>query len=383
MANDEQLSRVPRYRSSGVGWPFVLLVLLAAFAIWRFSETRQTPLLDPDAQPRTVTPRGDLAADEIATIELFERVSPSVVHIVSIDKVVNSMTLDPFEIPRGIGSGVVWNKDGYIVTNYHVIKDAEGARITLSDGTMLKSKLVGTAPDQDLAVLKVETLPENLLPMEIGQSDDLAVGQKVFAIGNPFGFDHTLTTGTIGGLGRSVRVSNQRIISNLIQTDAAINPGNSGGPLLDSSGRMVGVTTAIYSPSGASAGLGFAVPVDMVNYIVPQLIKFGKVERPGLGIRPIPKQMTRGLRGRGLLIFPDKDDSVETQTGIRPTYLDPQTGATIIGDLIVAVDGLPVRGQQDLRAILSQKKVGDVVTVTVVRDKEEVNLEIPLKSIEQ
>ncbi len=379
MTSSEQDSRIPQYRPTGLGWPFVILLLLAAIAVWRVSsQSDRSSLHNPDAQPRSVTPRGDLAADEVATIELFERVSPSVVHITVLNQVLDLRTMDPRELPRGIGSGIVWSEDGYIVTNNHVISQADGAKVTLSDGTILDSKLVGAFPAQDLAVIKVDVAAEKLQPIEVGRSNDLAVGQKVFAIGNPFGFDHTLTTGHIGGLGRSIRRESGRL-NDLIQTDAAINPGNSGGPLLDSAGRLIGVNTAIYSPTKGSAGIGFAVPVDIVNFIVPQLIKYGEVQRPLLGIRTIPDHWTRQLGLRGILITPDDGNSRETQSGIRPTYRDGRTGGLVLGDLIIAIDGSPVEGRQDLLNILTQKEAGDVVDVTVIRDGKEEHIDVGLQ----
>ena len=382
MSTDEQLSRRAHRQRDGVSWPFLILIVLAAFAIWRFSGSVPTPILNPDATPRGIAPRGDLAADEQATIGIFERTAPSVVHITTIDQVAYSLALDPIEVPSGMGSGFVWSDDGYIVTNNHVINQAKGVKVTLADGTVLKARLVGKAPDQDLAVVKVDAPAGTLVPITVGTSSDLKVGQKVFAIGNPFGLDHTLTTGTISGLGRSFRTANRRLISDVIQTDAAINPGSSGGPLLDSSGRMIGVTTAILSPTSASAGIGFSVPVDMVNRIVPELIKYGKVERPGLGIRPVADKITRRLDRDGILVGLEADNSLETRTGIRPTYLDARTGNVVVGDLIVGMDGERLRTTQDLSDALSKKKVGDVVTLTLERDGEQVNKEITLQAIQ-
>ena len=212
---------------------------------------------------------------------------------------------DPFrfralEVPQGAGSGFVWDENGYIVTNYHVIAEAQGRRVTLADQSTWSAKLVGVEPDKDIAVLKIDAPTRLLPPIPIGTSDDLQVGQKVFAIGNPFGFDQTLTTGVISGLGREIVSATRRPIQGVIQTDAAINPGNSGGPLLDSAGRVIGINTAIVSPSGAYAGIGFAVPVDVVNRIVPQIIRGEQIEKPGLGIAIAEDYVVRrlGLEGR-------------------------------------------------------------------------------------
>ncbi|TWU09166.1 putative periplasmic serine endoprotease DegP-like precursor [Symmachiella macrocystis] len=381
LSKDERPPRRAPIQADGVSWPFLILVVLALFAIWRFSGTGASSILNPDASARAVTPRGDLAADEKTTIEIFQKVAPSVVHITAVDQVTNPLAADPVEVPSGIGSGLVWSDDGYIVTNFHVISQAKGVVVTLGDGTVLKAKLVGKAPDQDLAVLKVDAPASQLVPIPIGESSNLMVGQKVFAIGNPFGFDHSLSTGTISGLGRSIRMKTRRLITDVIQTDAAINRGSSGGPLLDSAGRLIGVTTAIYSPSGVSAGLGFSVPVDMVNRVVPELIQHGKIERPGLGIRPVLDQLTHRLGLEGILIEADEDGSMKTRSGIRPTYWDDQANQLVVGDLIIAMDGEPLRGSLDLIDELSKRKVGDVVELTLWRDGKEVNQEIELQAI--
>jgi len=381
LSNDERPPRRAPIQADGVSWPFLILVVLALFAIWRFSDSGSSPILNPDASARAVTPRGDLAADEKATIEIFQKVAPSVVHITAVDQVTNPLAVDPVEVPSGIGSGIVWSDDGYIVTNHHVISQAKGVMVTLGDGTPLKAKLVGKAPDQDLAVLKVDAPSNKLVPIAIGESSNLMVGQKVFAIGNPFGFDHSLSAGTISGLGRSIRSDSQRLITDVIQTDAAINRGSSGGPLLDSAGRLIGVTTFIFSPTGVSAGLGFSVPVDMVNRVVPELIKYGKIERPGLGIRPIKDKLTQYLGFKGILIGVEDEGSLKTRSGIRPTYWDARANHVVVGDLIIAMDGKPLRGSLDLIDALSQRKVGDVVNVTLLRDGKEVDQEIVLQAI--
>lgn len=226
--------------------------------------------------PRQVTPRGDLTADEKRTIGLFQKARGSVVYINTSERVLDLWTRNVFTIPTGTGSGFVWDEDGNVVTNFHVIAGAAAARVRLSDGRDFDARLAGASPANDLAVLRVAA-SSSLTPVLIGTSADLQVGQKVFAIGNPFGLDWTLTTGIISALDRALPAEDGRnLIEHLIQTDAAINPGNSGGPLLDSAGRLIGVNAAIFSPSGASAGVGFAVPVDTVNRVVPQLIAHGK-----------------------------------------------------------------------------------------------------------
>ena len=234
--------------------------------------------------PRIIEPRGNLAEDEKSTIELFEQSRDSVVFITTRQRVMDAWTRNIFSVPSGTGSGFIWDDSGHIVTNFHVIKGASEATVRLADGRDYRASLVGASPAHDIAVLKAGIGIKGPAPVPLGTSQDLRVGQKVFAIGNPFGLDWTLTTGIVSALGRSLPTEDGRNIDNLIQTDAAINPGNSGGPLLDSAGRLIGINTMIYSPTGASAGIGFAVPVDTVNRVVPQLISRGKYIRPGLGI---------------------------------------------------------------------------------------------------
>jgi S1-C subfamily serine protease len=227
---------------------------------------------------RAVTPRGDLAADEKATIELYSQSRRSVVHITTLAVRGDRLSMNVQKVPEGTGSGLIWDDAGHVVTNYHVIQHADDAIVTLSDQSSWRAKLVGAHPDRDVAVLQIDAPKDRLRPIPVGRSDDLQVGQKVFAIGNPFGLDQTLTTGVISALNREIESVTKRTIPGVIQTDAAINPGNSGGPLLDSSGRLIGVNTAIYSPSGGgSVGIGFAIPVDEVRRVVPQLIRTGHV----------------------------------------------------------------------------------------------------------
>jgi len=236
-----------------------------------------------NAEPRTVTARGELAATEKNSIEIFQQASPSVVFITTLSDRINFWTRDITRIPRGTGTGFVWDSHGHIITNYHVIKNASEIHVRLDDQRTYKALFVGASPTHDIAVLRIPVSMKTYPPLLIGSSHDLKVGQSMYAIGNPFGLDHTLTTGVISTLSRSIDTEDGMSIKDLIQTDAAINPGNSGGPLLDSAGRLVGINTAIYSPSGAYAGIGFAVPVDTVNRVVPQLIAQGKYQRPSMG----------------------------------------------------------------------------------------------------
>ena len=253
----------------------VSIAMIAVSFVWQSIPLIQSSLFSRFAEPRLVTPRGELAADERATIELFEEARKGVVYISTAERVIDPRTRNIYNLPRGTGSGFVWDQLGHIVTNSHVVEGASGATVRLADGRAYRAALVGTDPANDLAVLRIGVAIGRPPALPIGSSADLNVGQKVFAIGNPFGLDWTLTTGIVSALDRSLSGGRGAVIRGLIQTDAAINPGNSGGPLLDSAGRLVGVNTAIYSPSGASAGVGFAVPVDVVNRVVPRLISQG------------------------------------------------------------------------------------------------------------
>jgi len=253
----------PTVKLRSRAWLTGLLLILVLLLLFKEARTWFPDLYYKGAEPRAVTARGDLAEDEKGTISLFKAVSPSVVYITTMAVRQEFFSLRALEVPQGAGSGFVWNDNGYIVTNYHVIAEAQGARVTLADRSTWSAQLVGAEPDKDIAVLKIDAPKHLLPPIPLGTSSDLQVGQKVFAIGNPFGFDQTLTTGVISGLGREIESATHRLIQGVIQTDAAINPGNSGGPLLDSAGRVIGINTAIVSPSGAYAGIGFAVPVDL------------------------------------------------------------------------------------------------------------------------
>ncbi|MDW7774410.1 MAG: trypsin-like peptidase domain-containing protein [Desulfobulbaceae bacterium] len=359
--------------------PIVYLLIIAA-VVWLAYQTFQPSLHDPDAKPRVVTARGDLAADELATIELFRNASPSVVYITSIGLRRNLFNLNIYEIPQGTGSGLIWDNDGRIVTNYHVISDANRIEVTLADQSTWKGVLVGAAPDQDIAVLKITAPPTKLKPIIIGDSDGLLVGQKVFAIGNPFGLDQTLTTGIVSAIGREITAATGRTIHGVIQTDAAINPGNSGGPLLDSAGRLVGVNTAIYSPSGASAGVGFAVPISEVNRIVPQIISKGRAVKPGLGVSLANENLIKQLNVEGVLILTVYPDSPAESAGLRGTSRGP--AGTIIGDIIVAVNESNVHSYNELRDELEKYEVGSTITLTIIREGEYMPVEVLLGAID-
>ena len=333
------------------------------------------------AEPRAVAPRGPLGADEKANIALFKSASPSVVHITTLEYARDIFSFDVMQIPRGTGSGFIWDEQGRIVTNFHVIQDANAATITLHDQSTWKARLVGAFPDRDLAVLQIDALQEKLKPIPIGASRDLVVGQRVYAIGNPFGLDQTLTTGIISALNREIESVTQRKIRGVIQTDAAINPGNSGGPLLDSAGRLIGVNTMIYSPSGASAGVGFAIPVDEINRIVPRLIRDGKFERPVLGVQYAPGQFLEALGiKKGVAVLGVAQSGPAKIAGLKPFTRDA-FGSIVIGDVIVALDDRPVDNLDELFESLEAHQAGDTVSLTVLRGKKQVRQKLTVKLV--
>jgi S1-C subfamily serine protease len=344
----------------------ILLLVVAGALVFTVIQQRRTPqYTSMSIEPRPIAQRPDdkLGADEKATIDVFKQFSRSVVHITSLESRRDRMTLNLAEIPQGSGSGFVWDQDGHVVTNFHVVQMGSRARVTLNDGSSYPAKIVGTAPDKDIAVLRITAPPQKLLPLPVGKSAELLVGQKVLAIGNPFGLDQTLTTGVISGLGREIKSVTQRSIFDVIQTDASINPGNSGGPLLDSAGRLIGVNTAIYSPSGANAGIGFAVPVDTVNTIVPQLIKHGKLTRPGLGINILSDQVARQQRIEGVIILGVTPGGAADQAGITGTRQTPD--GWVLGDVIVKLGTIDVKKSSDLFRALDAQKAGEEVEVVL------------------
>ncbi len=338
-------------------------------------------IYDPDAVPRAITPRGDLAGDEKTNIEVFQNASPSVVYITSVALQRDRFSMNLLEIPQGTGSGFIWDASGHVITNFHVIQNAGGAKVTLADHSTWGARLVGVAPDQDLAVLSINAPRNRLKPLPIGRSTGLQVGQNVFAIGNPFGLDQTLTTGIISALGREINAVSGRTIPDVIQTDAAINPGNSGGPLLDSAGRLIGVNTAIYSPSGSSAGIGFAVPVDTVNRVVPQLIRHGRVVRPGLGGRFANDATAQRMGIDGVLTVDVAEGSAAHAAGLVGMRRNRQ-GQLILGDIIVGIEADAVGSLDDLMRVLGQYRVGDTVQVLIVRDGRRQILPVTLQALD-
>lgn len=357
----------------------LFLIVVAALYLLFHTLNPEGSRLDPDAQPKPVTARGDLADDEKNTIAVFREVSPSVVYITTIELQRNIFTLNVYEIPKGTGSGFIWDKQGRVVTNFHVIADAGRIEVTLADHSTWKASLVGTAPDRDLAVLQIGAPANTLHPIMVGESNNLLVGQKVFAIGNPFGLDQTLTTGVVSALGREIKSVTNRTIHNVIQTDAAINPGNSGGPLLDSAGRLIGINTMIFSKSGTSSGVGFAVPVHEVNRVVPQIIRHGKMVRPGLGISIAPKNVLRELNLEGILILNVAAGSSAEKAGLQGTK--QVWGGLILGDIILGINGVRVKDYNQLRDEVEKYQVGDTVTLTLLRDNHQVDVAVVLEAM--
>ncbi len=365
----------PPPRPAGNGGRLLILLLLFGMLGWMAYREFGGRLFAPKYEPRVVTPRGELADFEKATISIFESCAPSVVYITTKGR---GATLFGGEVPEGTGSGFVWDQQGDIVTNFHVIQSANSASVTLNDHSTWPASLVGVAPDNDIAVLRITAPAARLHPIAIGQSDNLKVGQSVYAIGNPFGLDQTLTTGIVSALGRSIRSVTGRMIDDVIQTDAAINPGNSGGPLLDSAGRLVGMNTAIYSPSGSNAGIGFAVPVDTINRIVPQLVEKGQVTRPRLGIEVVPDSLARRLGVRGVIIKSVLEGSPAEAAGLRGMDRSA-AGEIVLGDIILQIDGKDVRTTEQLLNILDRHKPGDLIKVTCQRGDETVTIEVKLQ----
>ncbi|RMG39734.1 MAG: PDZ domain-containing protein [Candidatus Dadabacteria bacterium] len=332
------------------------------------------------ARPGQAAALQELLPQERKTVSLFESCAPSVVYITSIAVRQDLFSMNVFKVPQGTGSGFIWDKKGHVVTNFHVIQDAQAAEVTLADHSNWKASLVGVEVDKDLAVLKIDAPADKLQPVKVGSSASLRVGQSVYAIGNPFGFDHTLTTGIISGLGREITSVSNRPIQGVIQTDAAINPGNSGGPLLDSHGRLIGINTAIYSPSGAYAGIGFAVPVDTIKRLVPQIIRYGKARKPGLGIQIADDYITARLDIKGVLIVDVLKGSPAAKAGLKPTVQNV-FGEIVLGDIIVALNGKPINNTNDLYRILDNLKVGDTVRLTVERDGRRRTVTITLMAV--
>jgi S1-C subfamily serine protease len=373
-----------RAKIKGPVSPLLWIVLGAALALafGRYAPDLAGVDAAQDVAPRTVTARGELAADEKATIDLFESARDSVVFITTRQQVRDFWTRNVFTVPRGTGSGFIWDEAGHVVTNFHVIQGASEATVRLADGRDYKAALVGASPGHDIAVLRIGVTAKRPPPLPLGTSRELRVGQKVFAIGNPFGLDWTLTTGIVSALDRSLSGPDGTSVDHLVQTDAAINPGNSGGPLLDSAGRLIGVNTAIYSPSGVSAGIGFAVPVDTVNRVVPQLIRHGKYLRPGLGIEVdegLNQRLSAMLEIEGVFVLGVPRGSPAAVAGLKGATV-ARDGSFVPGDIIVAVERKPVDSVGKLLARLDDFRVGDTVRLTVLRGSARVEVPVTLQA---
>ncbi|MHC2465082.1 S1C family serine protease [Bradyrhizobium embrapense] len=354
----------------------ILAVIAAILLIFAAGNIRQVPWSGPAA--RAVTERGALSDAEKANVEIFEKVSPSVVQVVT-QTAANPLSEDQEGGEGGAasGTGIVWDNDGHVVTNNHVVQNATQVAIRFASGEAVRADIVGTAPNYDLAVLRIRSARNLPPPLALGSSADLKVGQFAYAIGNPFGLDQSMSNGIISALKRRLPTSSGREISNVIQTDTAINPGNSGGPLLDSAGRLIGVTTAILSPSGSNAGIGFAIPVDIVNRVVPDLIRNGRVPTPGIGIVTANEAVATRIGAEGLIVVRTTPGSPAERAGLRG--VDMSTGE--LGDVITAVNGKPVHRLSDLADRLEQIGVGKKVRLTVNRDGSARDVEVAVVDI--
>lgn len=323
-----------------------------------------------------------LDREEQANVNVFRQSSPSVVNISTqraVRSQVGDVTLNVGRIPKGTGSGFLWDDEGHVVTNYHVVRGSDFVQVKLADGTEWEAEVLGTAPEFDIAVLKIEASADLLLPLATGRSDNLEVGQKVYAIGNPFGLDQTLTTGIVSGLGREIDSQSGDSIRGVIQTDAAINPGNSGGPLLDSRGRLIGVNTAILSRSGTSAGVGFAVPVNTVRATVPLLISGKMVDRGFLGLSLAPMQISRQATDEGVLILGVAEGSPAAGVNIRSTQ-SAEEGQTMWGDILISLNGNRITDSESLLVRLQELHAGDEVVLGIKRGEEYTRIPVRLAS---
>ncbi|NIM16982.1 MAG: trypsin-like serine protease [Candidatus Aminicenantes bacterium] len=326
------------------------------------------------------SPVSALIEDEKNTIEVVKQNSNSVVYITNI-QYVRDFFYNQEQVARGTGSGFIWDNNGHVVTNYHVIEEGDAFLITLPDQKHLKARLVGKEPNKDIAVLRIEGSTAGLKPIKVGSSGNLMVGQKVIAIGNPFGFDYTVTTGIISAVGRQIRGAGGVTIRDMIQTDASINPGNSGGPLLNSDSELIGMNTMIYSATGTSTGVGFAVPVDTIKRVVPQIIKHGKVIRPGIGITYLPEQYAQRVNVEGVVVVEVLKDSPAYRAGIRGIARD-RYGRLYIQDVIVGIDNIKISSYDDLYNALDNYRIGDEVTVTLMRDGKRRKVKVRLVRID-
>jgi S1-C subfamily serine protease len=383
-------------------WPLALLVVLGAvlgfLLLSKGLGWRLWPQKNPElsAEPRPIEPRGDLAGDEKDTIKLYKQLAPSVVHVGNIAARRDMFNLRLEQEVTGTGTGFIWDDKGIIVTNAHVVEGADAVQVILGDKerSSYESRFWVTYPDKDLAVLYINAPKDKLQKIPwIGTSADLQVGQKTYAIGNPFGLDQTLTTGIVSALDREIKSASGRAIQGVIQTSAAINPGNSGGPLLDSAGRLIGVNTAILSPSGAFAGIGFSIPVDEVQRVVPKLVEklndaiqknknHEEISPPRMGVILAPEKIARELGvTQGVLILEVSPGTPADKAGLRPSRQNFRTGKPQLGDVILAIEGEKVNSQNEVISVLEKHKPGETVTLKILRDGEELDVKITLASI--
>jgi len=349
--------RVPiRFLRLAILW----LLLLATFWV---IEPYLSALWFSASAPRTVTPRGDLAASEQATIALFKNASPSVVHVFARSAPTISLFSGEQQGVVQSGSGIIWDSAGHVITNNHVISGTAQIGVRLTSGEFVAARVVGTAADYDLAVLALERPRSAVHPIAIGRSGDLQVGQSTFAIGNPYGLDQTLTSGIVSALGRRLPNASAREVKGMIQTDAPINPGNSGGPLLDSAGRLIGVNSAIVSGSGASAGIGFAIPVDIVNRVATELIRNGHVPSAGIGVVAAKQGEATSLGIDGVIVLRTLPGSPAAKAGIEGATADG-----VVQDVITGVNGKAVHSMEEMSSSLDDAGIGRQVTLEVERD---------------
>jgi 2-alkenal reductase len=362
MPGQEDLVRAGR-------WALVVLLLAAAAGVGARDA--------PRGGPRAVTPRGPLLPAEQAVVELFQNAAPSVAYITT--EILQPTGFFTSTVAKGAGSGFVWDADGHVVTNNHVVEGARSVYVQLDAGEPIEARIVGTSPDYDLAVVQLNRPPRNLRPIPLGTSRELRIGQSVFAIGNPFGLQRTLTRGIVSALDRELPTTEYREVAGVIQTDAAINPGNSGGPLLDSAGRLIGVNTAIRSESGSSAGIGFAIPADLVNRVVPSLISRGRAPLPGIGINPVRPDLVERLGIAGVVIAEVVRGTPAAKAGLKP--VDTKTNS--LGDIIVAVNGKRVETLSTFVVELDRAGIGSTVDLTVVRDDRKRHVKVQVMDLEQ
>jgi S1-C subfamily serine protease len=361
----------------------VVSVAVTAGLIWLLWPTNTGGAEGPGNPPPLVQARGNLLEEERISIAVYRKAAPSVVHIQRLAARRDPNTFNLEQIPEGSGSGFLWDDLGHVVTNFHVVQGVSfGVSVTLPDHSTWAGRIVGTFPDRDLAVLRIDAPKEKLKPIPLGSSSDVVVGQSAFAIGNPFGLDQTFTAGVISAVHRQIRSVSGQIIKDVIQTDAAINPGNSGGPLLDSAGRLIGVNTAIISPSGAAARIGFAIPADEVNRVVTKAIAEEQPPKAALGVIIASNNPKVETGVEGVLILNVLKGSAAEKAGLRPTRRTTGGGARL-GDIIVAVGKDRVRTQEDLQQALKKYAVGDTVDVTVSRDGRQVRVPVTLEKARQ